>query len=391
MSKRNKIILIVLAAIVVITSFIIMTIFIIDNRSDDPKILPKDDRITNEQFSSALRDCDNANDVTIKEECLTDNTGRIIKYDLDEYSIEKIDNKDSNSVIYYKNSKDIYYKYYFESPGWRRKEIDEAALDYIINLNISKYSDLYKSFTYEESESTYKLNEYDSYKSIEIKITDNKVRSYKYTLDNRDYQYTFTYYSNTTVDIPADYNIIYDKLNSNQWGELFNSSNNINNFTVSSVYDDKIGTESYDSSAIVSKVNNTEKHEEISRSKGVLSYYYKIKDSKLEKYKQDDLNWVLDNSIDYNNTKFSQKEELSIDVLVDNYDKIIFNEYANSYTLNNINHGNYNYSEITIMLEGEVVGYISMKYTYELDNILHNVTHVIDFYDFDKTKINITI
>lgn len=392
MSKRSKIILMCMAALVVVISLIIMIIFIIDNKSDNPKLLLKDDRLTTEAFSNVLNEFDNTKDVTIKEECLTDNNGRIIKLDFDEASVSPLNDESSTSVVYYKNDNDKYFKYSYENSKLKRRTVDNDSLEYKINFNLKQYNDYYKSFTYDEKESLYKLNQIDNdfdYTNIEIKITDKKVRHYRYTSNEKEYLYTFTYYGNTEVSIPNNYEIIYDKLQNFEWVKLINATKNVNNFTLSSTYKDEASNAIFESNEMLFKANNKEATEIITSGADISNKYYKINGSSLEIYEKLGADYSLVEAIETNIKSYNQGDKLPLELLIQNYDNLAFNEKTNSYTLKNIEFEEYNYLEIVLNLIDNHITYISINYTYMLDDKLHNVHNVINFKDFDNTKINI--
>jgi len=373
MKKRLWIILISALSSIAIIGVIIAVI--INSNKDDNKL-------TEKQFSNVLISFDSLNDLTIKEECLNDSSlNRNIL--LDQNKIKVMNSNKENDSIYYEISNDKYYRYYYEDYKWKKKEIDNTKLEYKLDLNFRQFIDSYNLLTYNHKLNEYSITNYNDYLTIKITITDNKIRSYYYKTVYEEYNYSFSYYGNTNVELPLDFEMAYDKLGYDEYANLFNASS----FSYTMIYSDEVNNELVESYVITGACNENKMLELKAQNNSEYKFYYEINDSKLDKYYYDS-DWILESSNQTDIKAFTQREIIDLDIIFNEFENFSFNELANSYSLNNIVYNHINYNSIDIILNDNILSYVSISYTVALNDVAHIYKKIYSFTDVNNTTVN---
>lgn len=351
-----------------------------NEKEDDPKKLKWNEILTRfdkEADIVTITYSDNLND------------SYIIKKENNKYEIKY---KDERSVFF----KDDIYRFYYDS-GWNRIDFNMKDItnyypfDLKYEFDLSQYINQYNSFKYNKDNDYYEaLNitlDNKIYDYIGIKMDDERVRGYVLILDDNRIEYSFTNFNITKVYFPNEYLIVYQKLDNVNWQNLLEQTKEIDNFTMTKIYEEKVLEESVKQIAIKSKQTQIAK-EVIYNGE---SYLYVLNDQSWDTYKLINNIYTATQKHPLDEIKVYQKDYIPYDLLSQNYDKLIYNEYDNYYMLTDVIFNEITYSKVMIKLENNMIAYVNTSTSFMIDNIQHTSTEVISFTDFNETTIGSNI
>lgn len=374
MSKKKKI-LIILVSISLVISLITLGLVL---------FLPKDKKMTEEQWTSRLTEFDNLNSVT---------------YQIEKDGIEvvlqnsKIKYQNKNDETYYEFENDIIYRYFKEDGTWYKEKYYEE-IPCITLFNLSQFISAYSSFDTKDEELYYAkditINGH-TYLSVNIGFEGEKLRTFSYKTTDVDIEYYFMKHNNSVVSYPQRYYFIHGQLLNTEWEKLVDNSSNVTNFTLSSTYEDKIGEEIYLRYAQISKYNEKEVLIENSSDTLDTTTYSIITHGVITNYQLDNNSWVQTGISQTEMVNYSQKDTLPLNLIKSNYEQLEFNAIGNTYTLKDITYDNCYYNSVVIIIEDGYISYIELKYTYESDGKTHTVNKILEYSNFKSTVVDVNI
>ncbi len=268
------------------------------------------------------------------------------------------------------------YKYYFEG-RWKRVEETDT---YPITLNYSmiSYKSLFKSFKYDIDNDLYYIENMmindNNYQRIEIKFENNDIKSYK-LINDKTISYEFSEYNNTRISFPDDFDIVYKKLDNEEWLKIVEDTVNHNVYDYKSVFE-----KSYNGVLVESESNHGQCREDIVYEiLNQVEYKYVVNGDNWDFYRMDNSIYILVNSFSREMVSFSQKTKIPYKLFLDAYKEFEFNEIANSYILKNYEFEDYYYDDVVVNIIDNKIGYISLKYRQTIDNKEYNFVKVVEF------------
>lgn len=377
MKKNKRIVL--LSVFIIIVIALMTSLFILTQNN-------KSNKLSLEKFTKIVTEFDYEDNVTIKKTSSNNRTPIIIKLSKLKKSISN-DLSDDTKTIYFEEKNDSFYKYYYEDNKWKRKEEKESSSLAFNNFNLRKYINIYNSFKVSKDSYLYTLDKYidnDEYSNIELIIKDNKIKKYAYEISDIKYEYEFSYYDNTIIDLPQEYSDVYDKLSYDMLNTLLNNTTKVANFMAVSLYKDTINGVEYDTKATIYKTDSSKQYIEIIDSSASYQYLYQISGLVEKQYEYINYEWILKKEEPSLVSQYDQYSLLPVNLIIKNYEKISYNEFGSSYTILDITIDDLEYSELYFIVDNERITYISMKYNYTLDNVNHEVSYIIEFSDFNN-------
>lgn len=378
---KKKLFIIFLLSIIIL---IPITFLIINLNKDEDY-----DKLSSIKFSNILINCDTSTNLTI-DEAIDNNPLKVYKIDNNKYLVKETPTEEKN-IIYYEEESKILYKYYYENGKWLRKiEVGENPCR--LNLKLANYKDFYESFEFDKKTNEYYLSSYnENIKDIKLIFKSDNLYSYEFINSNIKYKYVFTYYNNTTVTLPLKYSDVYEKKDESGWDKILNATADLTNFTATSIIEQKKKDEVISSSAFIYKINDNKSYISEINSSQVTEYYKKISNDNEIIYKKSGTNWIEEESKIANINRYNQAQLLPIEFLRLNYDKLVYNEFASSYLLENITYNDYIYKKVSVLVDNDIITYIYFEYVnLSIDNEVY-ITEIIDFYDFSTTTIDIEV